>query len=1310
MSLSPIATILSQNKLVGENYVDWKRNLDIVLTIDNHKNVLTTPCPPKSNDDSTQEEKDAYTAWMRSDEVCKCYILASISNVLQQQHRNMETAADILYNIDEMFGDQGRQAKQAAIRKFMNCRMRPGTSVRDHMLLIISYINEMEIMGAEIDGDTQVDMILETLPEMFDSFKLNYSMNKLSYTLTELMKELQAAEALLLKGKRKTGEVHFTKPSYSKVLRSKGSSSKASSSAPVADKGKKVNQSQDVCHHCKKAGHWKRNCPTYLKELKNQGNLLVTEACYVTDSNNTWIVDSGATNHVCCSLQGYREERRLSEGEYSFKWGNGATVSATSIGTIKLFFEHGYLYCKDVYMVPCFGKNLLSVARLFEQGFMLNFNNGIEISYNDRLITTARLINNLYYLNPIVPTICDIEVNDDLQRDSKRLKTVSTDLTYMWHLRLGHISLDRIKRLAKDGPLQSLQVGQLPTCESCIEGKMTKRPFSKKGERATQCLELIHSDVCGPLNIQARGGYEYFLTFTDDFSRFGCVYLMRRKSETFEKFKEFQTMVERQLDKQIKTLRSDRGGEYLLGEFEDHLKEEGILSQLTAPGTPQQNGVSERRNRTLLDMVRSMMSYSSLPDSFWGYALETAAYILNQVPSKTVPGTPYERWSGKKSSLGHFKIWGCPAHVLRQKTNKLSSRSELCLFVGYPKGTKGYIFYSPSDQKTFVSTNARFLEEDYIKNMKPRSRLVLEELLGEKPHTSVMGNIHKPIVERPQEESTMPRRSGRVSRKPDRYMSYGESMMAISDKDDDEPISYSQAVTSSEANLWREAMNAEIHSMYSNGVWTLVDPPDGIKPIGCKWIYKKKRGPDGNVETFKARLVAKGYTQKEGIDYEETFSPVAMLKTIRILLSIAAALDYEIWQMDVKTAFLNGSLDERIYMTQPEGFVDNGQEGKVCQLLRSIYGLKQASRSWNIRFDETVKNYGFTQFDDEPCVYKLIHEGSVVFLILYVDDILLIGNDVGKLSEIKIWLAKQFDMKDLGEAAYVLGIQIFRDRKNRQLSLSQASYIDKMMIRYSMQDSKKGQLPFRHGVHLSKEHSPKTPQEEENMRQIPYASAVGSLMYAMLCTRPDICYAVGVVSRFQSNPGPEHWNAVKHILKYLRRTRNNMLVFSGTDLKMTGYTDSDFQTDRDSRKSTSGSVFILNGGAVVWRSIKQSCIADSTMEAEYVAACEAAKEAVWLRKFIRDLEIVPEADQPLVLYCDNSGAVANSKEPRSHKRSKHIERKYHLIREIVQRGDVEVTKISTHDNLADPFTKTLVSKVFDRHLEGLGIKDSSHLL
>ena len=245
---------------------------------------------------------------------------------------------------------------------------------------------------------------------------------------------------------------------------------------------------------------------------------------------------------------------------------------------------------------------------------------------------------------------------------------------------------------------------------------------------------------------------------------------------------------------------------------------------------------------------------------------------------------------------------------------------------------------------------------------------------------------------------------------------------------------------------------------------------------------------------------------------------------------------------------------------------------------------------------------------------------------------------------------------------------------------------------------------------LSLDDCPKTMEDRERMSKVPYASAVGSLMYAMLCTRPDICHAVGMVSRYQANPGLKHWQAVKHILKYLKRMRNYMLVYSGGDLTPVGYTDSDFQACKDSRKSISGSIFVLGGGAIVWRSIKQSCISDSTMEAEYVAAAEATKEAVWLRKFFTDLEVIPGMDKAITLYCDNSAAIANTKESRHHKRTKHIDRRYHIIRGYVMEGMVDVCKIASEDNLADPFTKTLVARSFERHVEAMGMRDKTHLL
>ena len=290
--------------------------------------------------------------------------------------------------------------------------------------------------------------------------------------------------------------------------------------------------------------------------------------------------------------------------------------------------------------------------------------------------------------------------------------------------------------------------------------------------------------------------------------------------------------------------------------------------------------------------------------------------------------------------------------------------------------------------------------------------------------------------------------------------------------------------------------------------------------------------------TFKSRLIAKGFKQTNGIDYDETFSPIVMLKSIRNLLAIIVYYDYEIWQMDVKTAFLNGNLLEDVYMTQPKGFVYPKYPYRVCKLQRSIYGLKQASRSWNLCFDEAVKEFGFMKNEDEPCVYKKVSGSAIFFLVLYVDDILLIGYDIPTLQSVMSCLGKCFLMKDLGEAAYILGIKIYRDRSQRLLGLSQSGYIDKVLKRFSMQDSKRGFLPMSHGIKLSRSQCLTMKDERENMDKIPYASAIGSIMYAMICTRPDVFYALSMTSRFQSDPGECHWIEIKNILKYLRRTKD----------------------------------------------------------------------------------------------------------------------------------------------------------------------------
>ncbi|GJZ86191.1 retrotransposon protein, putative, ty1-copia subclass [Tanacetum coccineum] len=444
---------------------------------------------------------------------------------------------------------------------------------------------------------------------------------------------------------------------------------------------------------------------------------------------------------------------------------------------------------------------------------------GISVSKNNVHYFNAIPSNGIYEIDMhnLVPN-----VNSIYNVSTKRAKH-NLDSTYLWHCRLAHISKKRIEKLQHEGLLKSTDDESFDQCVSCLSGNMTRKSFPHRPERATDLLGIIHTDVCGPLRHVSKQGASYFITFTDDYSRYGYVYLLKHKHEVFETFKVFKNEVENQLGKTIKALRSDRGGEYISQEFKDYLKACGIVQQLTPPYTPQHNGVSERRNRTLLDMVRSMMNLTTLPLSFWDYALESATRILNMVPTKKVDKTPYELW--------------------------------------IPKGNDGLLFYFPPENKIVVTRYAEFFEKNLITQEVSRRAIDLEEIQDEDTLPSkITSEIPMEVegFEPPQEEEISIRRSERT----------------------------------------------QVQSMMDNMVWVLVDLPPGCKTVGSKWIFKKKTDMDGIVHTYKARLVAKGYTQLYGVNYEETFSPVTDIRAIRILISIAAYYDYEIWQIDIKPAFL----------------------------------------------------------------------------------------------------------------------------------------------------------------------------------------------------------------------------------------------------------------------------------------------------------------------------------------------------------------------------------------------------------------------
>jgi hypothetical protein len=521
-----------------------------------------------------------------------------------------------------------------------------------------------------------------------------------------------------------------------------------------------------------------------------------------------------------------------------------------------------------------------------------------------------------------------------------------------------------------------------------------------------------------------------------------------------------------------------------------------------------------------------------------------------------------------------------------------------------------------------------------------------------------------------------------------------------------EPISYAAAMKRPDSKLWEEAAQSEYNSIQAAGTWTLVLLPPDRKAIKSKWVFKIKRLSDGSIDRYKARLVAKGFAQEEGIDYLETFAPVAKFCSIRALLSLTAYYDLELHQMDVKTAFLNGDLDVDIYMEQPDGFIVKGKESLVCKLNRSLYGLKQASRAWYQKIDAVLRGLGFVPSEADHCIYRLYDKGLIMFIALYVDDLLVFSNSLKRLIDMKQQLSRLFEMKDLGDAHYILGIQIQRNRIARTLSISQEEYLKNVVQRFGMLESRSVNTPMDHTIKLSKADCPTTPAEISDMSNIPYQSAVGVIMYAMLGTRPDIAFAITTLSQFSSNPGPKHWMAIKRLLRYLRGTLNYTLTYGNIASHMTpsliGYCDSDWGSNVDDRRSITGYVFLLAGGAVSWQAKKQPTVALSSVEAEYMASTQATKEAIWWRTFLKELRV--NTSSATLIFSDSQGSIALGKNPEYHARTKHIDIQHHFIREHISNGNVTFQFITTDGMAADVLTKPLSREKHQRMLELIGIQ------
>ncbi|GKB82555.1 zinc finger, CCHC-type containing protein, partial [Tanacetum coccineum] len=761
-----------------------------------------------------------------------------------------------------------------------------------------------------------------------------------------------------------------------------------------------------------------------------------------------------------------------------------------------------------------------------------------------------------------------------------------------------HVHYKRMLEMSKDDLIPTIHENP-EKCTTCMLTKITRKPFQSI-TRKSVILELIHSDLCDFHATPSLGNKKYVITFIDDASRFCYVYMPHAKDEALDKFRIYKTEVELQQNNLIKTLRTDRGGEYYDPVF---FQSVGIIYETTAPYTPQQNGVAEKKNRALKEMVNSMLSYSSLSEGFWGEAM-------------TVVRLP----DPKRKTLGEKGID--------------------CIFVGYAEHSKAYRFYviKPNDcvsiNSIIESRDAIFDENRFSSIPRPKDIIPnLEESQRDDHSDDVPSETPEPL-------------RGKRARKAKSYGFDFQLYLVEGPRDqvgsqysycysiEEDPRTYNEAMQSRDAAFWKEAIDDEIGSIMENNTWVLSDLPPGCKPLGCKWIFKRKMKVDGTIDKFKARLVIQGFRQKEGIDYFDTYAPVARITTIRLLLALAAIHNLVIHQMDVKTAFLNGDLDEEVYMKQPEGFVMPGNEHKVCKLVKSLYGLKQAPKQWHQKFDEVVLSSGFHLNQSDKCVYsKFDNSGKGVIICLYVDDMLIFGTDQNQVDKTKKFLSSRFSMKDMGEADIILGIKI--KRENKGIVITQSHYIEKILKKFNREDCSPVSTPMDPVEKLK-------PNTGKPVDQLEYSRAIGCLMYAMTSTRPDIAYAVGRLSRFTSNPSRQHWKAITRVFKYLRGTKDYGLSYVGYPSVLEGYSDASWINHVEDSSSTSGWVFLLGGGAISWASKKQTCITSSTMESEFVALAAAGKEAEWLRNLIHEIPIWPKPIAPISIRCDSSPIMARA--------------------------------------------------------------------
>ncbi|CAI7839597.1 unnamed protein product [Closterium sp. NIES-53] len=900
-------------------------------------------------------------------------------------------------------------------------------------------------------------------------------------------------------------------------------------------------------------------------------------------------------------------------------------------------------------------------------------------------------------------------------------------------------------------------------------------------------LDEVLMDVVGPLKLGAAGA-EYFLTIVDVYTRMTWVYVLSKKSDVAETVKtDWLPMVERQQDRLVKAIRTNRGGEFLSKDFSLWLKKNGIRHSLTMSYSPAMNGIAERANRTITETARGLLIEAGLPDYFWPDGVRSACVAKNRALTHVGADkwVPYVEWIGKKPKVDMLRVFGCMCMALVPKHlrhNKLGAKATWVVHLSMAQNSKGWLLWDPFTKKFLVSRDCKFMENLMYKDWKAENEAKIGMRFGEvkssdlehvelplelsssstttRQSSLVNGGEEAKDAEEEEEEvqqvseraPTLPSRTtsaprirvtpqqrqglhvpaaeeeGRGKRriqapnrltydalgKPAKSALAGAALIVGDDKESDyeecafaffslvempgEPATLKEALESSDAEKWKKAMESELKSIEENGTWELVELPEGRNAITSKWLFKIKSDADGKIERYKSRLVAKGYQQKEKVDYKELFSPVVKPTTLRTLLAGSAIKGWVVKQMDVTTAFLNGVLEEEIFMAQPEGFDDGS--GRVLRLKKALYGLKQAPRQWYLKLRGVLEEIGFTPSSADHSLFMLGEGGQRSFMVVYVDDILIFSPSSNLVKEVMLKLQDKFKCKALGDVSFYLGLHIERDVEKRCMRVHQRKYLEALAANFGQSEGHVA-TPFPSGFKCVKGPEEESVGEEERRC---FHSLVGSLMYAAVNTRPDVAFATGQLARVVQCPNEEQVAAGMRVAKYLGQTPTVGLQYSaaaqkrqkGADgvepgrLFLTAFSDASYASEPEDMTSVGGFICCVCGGPTAWESKKQVDQALSSVESEYMALFRAVREIVWQRRLLAELG--EEQQGPTPLYCDSQGAIALAKNPVLHGLTKHMRVKWHCTRSMVAAGEVELHYVKTTRQPADMMTKRLVEQ------------------